>query len=452
MPPKNKGTGKKAKVKAPTLIDGLTKEEMSKEQLEAHIVRLREELDREREERNYFQLERDKVHTFLEITDRQLQEAKAEQKNIEKDIEEDEGRHQVEIKVYRQKMKHLLCEHENTISELKADALVSSKGVQEEQQRLEAELHYKMMSIMVDMQELDNENSVKELELKHAEEMMKTRDICEKQLTETKAKYEKKMTLLPQELENMRKNESREREDHWNSHITTVIENRNKAFSEAHALVECMRQDVLTSDSLKKDITHMKEEQAVKQRDLMPIMEENKRLTKQLIQIKKEIEENEKKLKYYSSKKETNEKIKEKELRDMKSQYEELAQKFSKLQLEKDKLYNTYVERTKKAPHKSDTLLERQLKALTDSIEKMEAQLHTVLSASNMDQTAIAGITDKLEENLNTSNISIKNLQFKIAQISKARKDLLQTYEAKQKALGAPVEELSAKPLESSIA
>ncbi len=68
-------------------------------QLEEHIVRLREELDREREERNYFQLERDKIHTFWEITDRQLEEVKAERKNLDKDIEDDEGRHQVEIKV-----------------------------------------------------------------------------------------------------------------------------------------------------------------------------------------------------------------------------------------------------------------------------------------------------------------------------------------------------------------
>lgn len=67
--------------------------------MEEHIVRLREELDREREERNYFQLERDKIHTFWEITGRQLEEVKAELNKAEKDIEEDEERHQVEIKV-----------------------------------------------------------------------------------------------------------------------------------------------------------------------------------------------------------------------------------------------------------------------------------------------------------------------------------------------------------------
>lgn len=68
-------------------------------QVEGHINRIREELDREREERNYFQLERDKIHTFWEITRRQLEEKKAELRNKDREMEEAEERHQVEIKV-----------------------------------------------------------------------------------------------------------------------------------------------------------------------------------------------------------------------------------------------------------------------------------------------------------------------------------------------------------------
>jgi hypothetical protein len=68
--------------------------------LEEHIQRLREELEREREERNYFQLERDKVNTFWEITKRQLEEKKAELRNKDREMEDSEERHQIEIKVY----------------------------------------------------------------------------------------------------------------------------------------------------------------------------------------------------------------------------------------------------------------------------------------------------------------------------------------------------------------
>lgn len=68
---------------------------------------------------------------------------------------------------------------------------------------------------------------------------------------EIKAKYEKKTELLPQELDNMRKNQTSEREDHWNSHIAALIEDHNKAFSEANSLVNHMQHDVDVSCSLK---------------------------------------------------------------------------------------------------------------------------------------------------------------------------------------------------------
>lgn len=68
-------------------------------QLEEHIVRLREELDREREERSYFQLERDKIQAFWEISKRSLEETKAELRNRHREREEAEERHRVEITV-----------------------------------------------------------------------------------------------------------------------------------------------------------------------------------------------------------------------------------------------------------------------------------------------------------------------------------------------------------------
>lgn len=54
------------------VIDGVDTSSMTREQLEAFAHRLRNELEREREERNFFQLERDKLRTFWEITRNQL--------------------------------------------------------------------------------------------------------------------------------------------------------------------------------------------------------------------------------------------------------------------------------------------------------------------------------------------------------------------------------------------
>lgn len=52
--------------------------DMPREHLEKYALRIREELEREREERNFFQLERDKLRTFWEITRQQQEENKAE--------------------------------------------------------------------------------------------------------------------------------------------------------------------------------------------------------------------------------------------------------------------------------------------------------------------------------------------------------------------------------------
>lgn len=80
-------------------------------QLEDHIAQLREELNRERDERNYFQLERDEITSYWKITERELEVAKAELRKLDKDIEEDEERHRLELKV---RFKILMDDHIKT--------------------------------------------------------------------------------------------------------------------------------------------------------------------------------------------------------------------------------------------------------------------------------------------------------------------------------------------------
>ena len=80
---------------------------------------------REREERNYYQLEKDRVQTFWEVSSKQLDECRAEARVKDRELEEAEERHQMEVKVYKQKVKHLLYEQENHLADLKAENMVS---------------------------------------------------------------------------------------------------------------------------------------------------------------------------------------------------------------------------------------------------------------------------------------------------------------------------------------
>ncbi len=87
------------------------------------------QLHREREERNYYQLERDRLSTFWEGTKRQLEEGRAEARVKDRELEEAEERHQTEVKVYKQKVKHLLYEQEHNLAELKAENMVRIQNV-----------------------------------------------------------------------------------------------------------------------------------------------------------------------------------------------------------------------------------------------------------------------------------------------------------------------------------
>nr|CAB3248315.1 growth arrest-specific protein 8 [Phallusia mammillata] len=470
MPPK-KGKGKKgkkgkkksAKPKTPTVIDGMSTEEMSKEQLEEHIGRLREELDREREERNYFQLERDKVNTFWEITKRQLDEKKAELRNKDREMEDAEERHQIEIKVYKQKVKHLLYEHQNNISELKTESSIALKRAQEEHRLQESELRKDKRALKVanKEQELSHVDADKDLRMMQDEHITKLRENFERQAREIEAKYEKKMRVLRDELELRRKTEIHEIEERKNGQINALMKNHEKAFSDIKNYYnDITLNNLALINSLKEQIEEMKKKEERMEKEMGEIQLQNRRLIEPLQRAKEEVEDLRKQLTNYHKDKaslssaKARLKVMDKEMKGLQWEHEVLEQRFEKTQAERDELYKKFVKAIHEVQQKSNfknLLLEKKLSALADSLEKKEAQLNEVLSASNLDPTALTVVTRKLEDVLDSKNSAIKDLQYELARVCKAHNDLLRTYESKLLAFGVPVEELGFKPLESTI-
>lgn len=426
-------------------------------------MRLREELDREREERNYFQLERDKVNTFWEITKRQLEEKKAELRNKDREMEDAEERHQIEIKVYKQKVKHLLYEHQNNISELKAEGAVSLKLAQDEHRSSELDLRKEKRALKVNIkeQELSNEDIIKNLKRKHDEETTQLRSDFERKSREIEAKYEKKMRTLRDELDLRRKTEIHEIEERKNGQINSLMKNHEKAFSDIKNYYnDITLNNLALINTLKEQVEEMKKKEERMEKQMAEITAKNKLLAEPLQKAQEEVEELKKELSNYEKDKETLRmtkarlKVTEEDLRSLKWEHEVLEQRFEKTQDERDELYKKFVKAIHEVQQKSNfknLLLEKKLGALADTLEKKEAQLNEVLSASNLDPTALTVVTRKLEDVLDSKNSAIKDLQYELARVCKAHNDLLRTYEAKLNQFGIPTEELGFKPLESTV-
>ena len=79
------------------------------------------------------------------------------------------------LQVYKQKVKHLLYEHQNNISELKAGSTVALKLAQDDNRNQEKDLRKDKRSLKVELkeQELSHEDVIKNLKKVGKEELNK---------------------------------------------------------------------------------------------------------------------------------------------------------------------------------------------------------------------------------------------------------------------------------------
>ncbi|XP_063266462.1 dynein regulatory complex subunit 4 isoform X1 [Prinia subflava] len=459
MAPKKKAGPKGKRGKGSAAVDALDPEDMSKEQVLEHMKRLREELDRERQERNAFQLECNRIQSFWEITRRELEERKAELRDRDREMEEAEERHQLEIKVYKQKVKHLLHEQQENLTELKAEGVLSLSRAQKDHWDQEQELwkEKRSLNIRLKEQEVANEAAITNLCLKHEEEMARLRSDFELQTKEMEAKYTRKMQALRDEMDLRRKTEIHELEERKNTQISELMRNHEGAFGSIKNYYNDITAKNLTLiNLLKEQVEDLRKKEAVLEKEKAAVLLQNKELTEPLQEARELVAELQKKLVHYDRDKEAlmnskaHLKITQKELKDLQWEHEVLEQRFSKVQAERDELYQKFTKAINEVQQKTgfkNLLLERKLQALLNLLEQKEVELNKVVAASDLDPSALSLVSHKLEDVLNSKNATIKDLQLQLARVCKAHNDMLQTFEAKMTAFGIPVDNLGFQPL-----
>jgi len=428
--------------------------DLSREELEGKVLRLRDELDREREERNYFQLERDKINTFWEITKKQLEEARANQRNKDREMEEAEERHAVEIKVYKQKVKHLLYEHQNQIAELKMDAAMNRKVAQDEFHEEGSTLRRDARSLKVELKELElsHQDMVKNLQLEYDKRITELHEQMQLQAKEIRQKYEQRMDTLREDLELQRKAEIHEIEERKNGQISALMRNHEKAFGDIKNYYnDITLNNLALINTLKEQVEEMKRKEERTEKLMGEITAENRKLVEPLREAKSRVTELEKQLASYTQDKQflrtskAQLKVQQDTIQHLEWELEVLKQRFGDVEAERDELYDRFVRTIYDVQQKSgfkNLVLEKKLAALSESLEKKEAQLNEVLLASNLDPTALSVVTKKLEDVLDGKNQAIRDLEYELARMCKTHNDTVRAFEAKMQDMGVPAEEL----------
>ncbi|KAJ1559224.1 Dynein regulatory complex subunit 4, partial [Cladochytrium tenue] len=425
----------------------------SREELEADIKRLSEELATEKEERNFFQLERDKVNSFWEITKNELKEAKSEILNKDRELEDQEEKHQVEIKVYKQKVKHLLYEYQNNVAHLQADSERALQLDQEEHANREQLLRRDKRGLKLELKELElaHEELVRGLTRSHDVEVTRLRGEYERSARELHGRYERKMKALREELEVKRKNEIHEVEERKNGQINALMKNHDKAFTEIKNYYnDITLNNLALINSLKEQIEEMKKKEERNEKLMTDITNENKRLSEPLQAALTECDALKKELQHYRKDKlslqnsKARLRVLEDEHKQLTWEHEVLQQRFEQVERERNELYERFVDKIVDVQQKSgfkNLILEKKVESLRTSLEKKELQLNEVLKATNLDPTALSNLTRRLEEILDSKNQQIKELQYDLAKVTKAHNDMIRVYEAKLTEYAIPIEE-----------
>ncbi|NXG65298.1 DRC4 protein, partial [Hemiprocne comata] len=274
---------------------------------------------------------------------------------------------------------------------------------------------------------------------------------------ETEAKYSKKMQVLRDELDLRRKTELHEVEERKNTQIEELMRNHEKAFSEMKNYYNDITLKNLSLISLlKEQMEEMKKRENHLEKEKTDMLLQNKQLEEPLQQAREQLFELQKKVAHYDKDKmaltntKAHLKVTLKELKDLQWEHEVLEQRFRKVQEERDELYQKFTKAIQEVQQKTgfkNLLLERKLKGLLSVMEKKEVELSEVLTASNLDPSALSLVSHKLKDVLGSKNATIKDLQQELARVCKAHNDLLQTMETKLTAFGIPLDNLGFKPL-----
>ena len=453
MAAKKKG-GKGAKGKKKDKSSEPDEGPVTVEDLQQQIEDLKEEIGKEENERNYFQLERDRMQTYWDITRKQLEDSQADIRLKEKEMQDLEERHIREVKVYKQKVKHLLYEHKNNMNALKNEGEVSEEAMDETHGERMGLLKKDKRNLKLELKELElsHEDIVKNAKNEHEKNMSKLRTEFERMYKDLEVRYNKRIQNLEADLQLRRKMELHEIEERKNLHINELMIKHEKAFMEIKKYYNDITHNNLELiKSLKTELAEMRKKEASNEKLMYEIASENKRLSEPLTKALKQVEEYRHKLMNYNKDKLSLQgerarcSVTESRLASLQWEHEQLQESLRSVIDERDELYSQFESTVQEVSHRSayrNVLLERKLSALGSALERKELQLGEVLKAAKLEPTQLASITHGLENVLEAKNSAIRDLTYELARVTKAHDDVVRTYEARLVEMGIPAEEL----------
>ncbi|KAG1673492.1 Dynein regulatory complex subunit 4 [Nymphon striatum] len=372
------------------MIDGVSVSEMTKEQMVQYIMHMKAEVDREREERNFFQLERDKIQDFWNITKKQLNEKELELVKKHKEIEEIEKKFEQEIQLYKKRIRYMLHEQKSELSVSKIDNMKSLKFAEENFLLSENDFFQNQFLLKKQLRETETsyQDLIKDLKLKHCQEISKLKDGLQHTLEENELKCKSKFKKVCDDIEAKSRINIYNIEEEKNKQISILMEKHVDAFNDMRKNYNTvMKESISSSETLKQQVHELKKKEENLEQQVNKLNSNNKLLSDQLPNIEQQNCELQKKLLNYEKDKDsllrTRVRLSKKknEMKQLQNKMEITEQRCQELEEERNALKKNFINSIQEIQQKCGQKcikLEEKLQVL-----KSEVENHNIKSKSN---------------------------------------------------------------------
>eukprot|EP00759_Apiculatamorpha_spiralis_P027120 PhF_6_TR30119/c0_g1_i4/m.44008/K19942/GAS8; growth arrest-specific protein 8 len=354
-------------------------------------------------------------------------------------------------------MRHVLYEQTAQIVQLKTEAERALKVRLEDHRTSENDLRHDVRQLKQSKKELElqQKEEMARTKLQHARELTEQAKEQEQALRELQVKYEKRVKLLREEMENKRKFEIESIEKRKADHIKEL----RLAHDQAFEAIKDYYNDITSSNldtisGLKDEVTTRKKTEVGNEKMMFEIAHQNRRLTEPLTKALNEQQQLKDELENYAvdaialkTAKEQLEHL-EKKYKTLTWEHEVVGQRFQRLSSERDEIFEKYQSVLNELEQKAifkQVLLHKKVDVVVSQLERKDAQLGEVLKTANLDPSVIEGVSEKLEDMVLGKNKLIEDLQHLLAVVTKRHEDVTTAYETYLSQNGVPG--LSADPM-----
>jgi len=295
------------------------------------------------------------------------------------EAQDQDERHQIELKMLQQRLKHLRYHHQDEIAEQTQEMEVSQQlqesGHQYDIQDTKADI--RAWKVELKEAEIAQEDFIRMLKLEQDKKIFELRQEFDRKARDSQQKYALKMKTLPEEMEKQRKQQIQRIEEDKNGQIARCMKKNMKDFQD----IKVYYGDITSSNldlikRLKEEHAEIKKRETSDAKEMFDLQQKNKQLSEPLRKAHADVDRLQEELRLYQIDKkklhDVKEKIREHEsiLQRLEFQQEVLVQQCEVVQKERDDFFKKFQSAIYEVQQKSglkNLLLEKKLDTVESS-------------------------------------------------------------------------------------